>query len=133
MLSLVELQLMIVRSSCRISFSSIFTLINCAAHVGSLCNVFQSTKLYCICPSVLCLHNQLNWYYMDYLLKNSQAVKKGAALCKIASMEKFVKYRWRPRNGCDGKSMTIFFNSNSGEFVLSHPRNWHKICLNCCY
>jgi len=41
-----------------------------------------------------------------YPLKNSQAVKKGAALCKMASMKKAVKYRWRPRNGCDGRSVT---------------------------
>jgi len=27
-----------------------------------------------------------------YLLKNSQAVKKGVALCKMASMKKVVKY-----------------------------------------
>jgi len=33
--------------------------------------------------------------------------KKGAALCKMASMKKVVKYRWRqPRNGCDGRSVT---------------------------
>ena len=41
-----------------------------------------------------------------YPLKNSQAVKKAAALCKMASMKKVVKYRWRPRNGCDGRSVT---------------------------
>ena len=39
-------------------------------------------------------------------IKNSQAVKKGAALCKMASMKKVVKYRWQPRNGCDGRSVT---------------------------
>ena len=32
--------------------------------------------------------------------------KKGVALCKMASMKKVVKYRWRPRNGCDGRSVT---------------------------
>ena len=36
------------------------------------------------------------------LLKNSQVVKKGTALCKMAGMEKVVKYRWWPRNDCDG-------------------------------
>ena len=29
-----------------------------------------------------------------YLLKNGQAVKKDAALCKMASTKKVVKYRW---------------------------------------
>jgi len=29
-----------------------------------------------------------------YLLKNSQAVKKGVALCKMAGMKKVVKFRW---------------------------------------
>ena len=29
--------------------------------------------------------------------------KKGAALCKMASMKKVVKYRWQPRNGCDSR------------------------------
>jgi len=32
--------------------------------------------------------------------------KKGAALCKMASIKIVVKYRWRPRNGCDGRSVT---------------------------
>ena len=41
-----------------------------------------------------------------YLLKNSQAVKKGVALYKIVSMNKVVKYRWQPRNGCDDRSVT---------------------------
>ena len=35
---------------------------------------------------------------MCYLLKNSHAVKKGAALCKMVSMKKVVKYRQWPRN-----------------------------------
>ena len=31
-------------------------------------------------------------------------------------------------NGCDGRSVTKKFNdNNSGEFVLPHPRNRHKI------
>jgi len=38
-------------------------------------------------------------------LKNSQAVKKGVALCKMASMKKVVKYRWQPRDDCDGRSV----------------------------
>ena len=37
-----------------------------------------------------------------YLLKNSLAVKKGAALFKMASVKKVVKSKGRPRNGCDG-------------------------------
>ena len=36
------------------------------------------------------------------LLKNSLAVKKGAALFKMASVKKVVKSKERPRNGCDG-------------------------------
>ena len=32
----------------------------------------------------------------------SVAVKKGAALFKIASVKKVVKSKGRPRNGCDG-------------------------------
>ena len=32
----------------------------------------------------------------------------------MASMKKVVKYRWRPRNGCDGDK--YFNNDNSGEF-----------------
>ena len=43
---------------------------------------------------------------MWYPLKNSLAVKKGAALCKMASMKEAVKYRWQPRNGCDDRSVT---------------------------
>ena len=35
--------------------------------------------------------------------KSTQAIKKGAALCKMASMKKAVKYRWQPRNSCDGR------------------------------
>ena len=41
--------------------------------------------------------------------QNSQAAEKGVALCKMASMKKVVKYRWRPRNGCDGRSVAKFF------------------------
>jgi len=52
--------------------------------------------------SVSSYHNQCSWSN-DYPLKNSQAVKKGAALCKMASMK---KVGWRPRNGCDGRSVT---------------------------
>ena len=37
-----------------------------------------------------------------YLAKNSLAVKKGAALFKMASVKKVVKSKGRPRNGCDG-------------------------------
>ena len=36
------------------------------------------------------------------LLKNSLAVKKGAALFKMASVKEVVKSKGRPRNGCDG-------------------------------
>ena len=32
-----------------------------------------------------------------------QALKKGAALCKMAST---LKYSWQPRNGRDGRSVT---------------------------
>jgi len=43
----------------------------------------------------------------EYLsTQNSQAIKKGAALCKMVSMKKVVKYRWQPRNGCDGRPLT---------------------------
>jgi len=51
----------------------------------------------------LCWHTATS---KEYLLKNSQAVKKGAALCKMTNIKKVVKYRWWPRNGCDGKSVT---------------------------
>ena len=39
---------------------------------------------------------------LEYLLKNSLAVKKGAALFKMASVKKVVKSKGRPKNGCDG-------------------------------
>jgi len=53
---------------------------------------------------------QVKWYlatYMSptgktYLLKNSQAVKKG---CKRTRVKKVVRYRWQLRNGCDGRSI----------------------------
>ena len=70
-----------------------------------------------------------------HVLKNSLAVKNGAALFKMVS----VKKREQPRNGCDvmikvdGKT---FNNSHSGQFVLPHSsftRNQHEIHLNCCY
>ena len=38
----------------------------------------------------------------SYLLKNNLAVKKGAALFKMASVKKVVKSKGQPRNGCDG-------------------------------
>ena len=44
----------------------------------------------------------INNYIYIYLLKNSLAVKKGAALFKMASVKKVVKSKERPRNGCDG-------------------------------
>jgi len=33
--------------------------------------------------------------------------KKMCALCKMAGMKMVVKYRWQPRNGCDGRSNLI--------------------------
>jgi len=54
-------------------------------------------------------------YYNPH--KNSKVVKKGAALCKIVSMKKVVKYRWKPRNGCDSRSMTKYNNENSGYLI----------------
>jgi len=41
------------------------------------------------------------WYYI-YLLKNILAVKKSAALFKIASVKKVGNQNGQPRNGCDG-------------------------------
>ena len=41
----------------------------------------------------------LFWYI--YLLKNSLAVKKGAALFKMASVKIDLKSKMRQRNGCD--------------------------------
>ena len=73
----------------------------------------------------------------ENLLKNSLAVKKGAALFKMASVKKVVKSKGQPRNGCDGIGRwQNFNNNNSGQFVLPYPsftRNQHKIHLNCCY
>ena len=40
----------------------------------------------------------------SYLIKNSQAIKKGAA-SKKTRMKKMWNPRWRPRNGCDGRLM----------------------------
>ena len=36
------------------------------------------------------------------VLKNSLAVKEGAALFKMASVKKVMKPRGQPKNGCDG-------------------------------
>jgi len=60
-----------------------------ACTLSSSCNREKQLKLYNLQKDV-----------------NSLAVKKSAALCKMASMKKVVKYRWRPRNGCDGRSVT---------------------------
>ena len=57
-------------------------------------NIIDYSKA-CIIVSVVVL----------YLDKNSQAVKKGAALFKMASIKKLWNPRWRPRNGCDGRLM----------------------------
>ena len=43
-------------------------------------------------------HLFMHTSYHLYLLKNSLAVKQGAALFKMASVKKL----WQPRNGCDG-------------------------------
>jgi len=64
---------------------------------------------------------------MWYLLKNSQAAKKGAALCKMAGMKKIVKYRWQPRNGCDGRSVkNILIMTIQVNFVLIPGMRQHK-------
>jgi len=44
-------------------------------------------------------------YMLTLSTQNSQAVKKSAALYKMASMKKVVKYRWQPRNVGGGKSV----------------------------
>ena len=72
------------------------------------------------------------------LLKNSLAVKKGAALFKMASVWKKVwNQRGRSRNGCDGIGWwQNFNNSNSGEFCADSWWSWDEatqINLNCCY
>jgi len=38
---------------------------------------------------------------MNYLLKNSLSVKKGAALFKMARVKKVMKSKGWPKNGCD--------------------------------
>ena len=64
---------------------------------------------------------------MWYLLKNSQAAKKGAALSKMAGMKKIVKYRWQPRNGCDGRSVKKFLRTTiQVNFVLIPGMRQHK-------
>ena len=42
---------------------------------------------------------------MYYLIKNSQAVKKGVRPLKRLWWKKMWNPRWRPRNGCDGRLM----------------------------
>ena len=73
------------------------------------------------------------FFVNHYLLKNSQAVKKGCCPMQMAIMKNIVKY---------GQEMALMVdqwqkkNDNSGEFVLSCPsfsRNLYKIHLNCHY
>ena len=64
-----------------------------------------------------------------YLLKNSQAAKKDAALCKMAKKSR--EKQMAAKNGCVNDKN--FYNGNLGKFVLSHPKNWHKNHLNSCY
>ena len=40
------------------------------------------------------------------LLRNRQAVKKGVAQCKMASMKEVGKYKWWPRNSYGDRSAT---------------------------
>ena len=56
-----------------------------------------------VIPTVMLFVNLMcNFFCIVNLLKNSLAVKKGAALFKMASVKKVVKSKGRPRNGCDG-------------------------------
>ena len=41
-----------------------------------------------------------------YLLKKQPNCKRNTAYAKMASMKKVMKYRWQPRNGCHGRSVT---------------------------
>ena len=54
--------------------------------------------------------------------QSNQAVKKSVALCKMASMKKVVKYRWWPRNGCDGRSVAKILITD--EIILPHPSKY---------
>ena len=50
------------------------------------------------------------------VISKTAKLGKSAALCKIARVKKVVKYRWQPRNGCDGRSVAKILQQNSGEF-----------------
>ena len=51
---------------------------------------------------------------MHVITQRQPRIKKGVTVCKMTSMKKVVKYRWRPRNGCDGRSETKIDNDSSG-------------------
>jgi len=52
----------------------------------------------CIDTYILILCKKIFFGCKRHLLNKSQAVKNGAALCKMDSVKKVVKYSWRPRN-----------------------------------
>ena len=67
-----------------------------------------------------------------------QAVKKGVAKSGSPTQdgqgEKVVKSRWRPRNGCDGRSMAKnVMTTIQVNFVPSEAGMRTQIDLNCCY
>ena len=67
--------------------------------------------------------------------KNSLAIKKWCGPIQNGQKEKSYKIKGGVQEmavmvQADGKN---FNNKNAGHFVLPHPRNQHKIHLNCCY
>jgi len=84
-------------------------------------------------------HSTAKYYKVtEYIIctkKNSLAVKKNALL-KMASVK---RKRCEIKGGSQEMAVMVkvdgknFNNNNSGQFVLLHPRNQHKIHLSCCY
>jgi len=69
-----------------------------------------------------------------------QAVKKGVAQfgspAQDGQGEEAVKYRWLPRNGCDGRLWQKLLITTVQVNFCPYPsftRNQHKIYLDCCY
>jgi len=117
---------MVFKPQCTLGHNSFTTV--CKQMVWNKQNVWLCVTSYCIalriasCTSILIKRTAI------------QAVKKGAVKSGSPTQdgqgEKVVKSRWRPRNGCDGRSIAKNFNhNNSGQFASSSQfiRNQHKI------
>ena len=60
-------------------------------------------------------------------VKKQPSYKKDVALCIKARVEKAVKYRWHPRNGCDGRSAAkIAITTIQVNLVLIAGMKQHK-------